>query len=92
VALAAGIYAMLVFGVVSLIDWGHDKVPTDDPATFLLRNLYVLAAAVLLVSLPIRPTTRSRPPTTPNPTTPNPEPEQSPHQSPSTAPGPSPAG
>lgn len=59
-ALAAGTYAVLVFGVVSLIDWGHDKVPTDDPATFLLRNLYVLVAAVLLVSLPIRPTAPSQ--------------------------------
>lgn len=51
---AAVTFAVLVFGVVSLIDWGHDKVPTDDPATFLLRNLYVLTAALLLVSLPIR--------------------------------------
>ncbi|WFE24131.1 glycosyltransferase 87 family protein [Solwaraspora sp. WMMD937] len=54
VALAAVIFAALVVGVVSLIDWGHAKVPTDDPATFVLRNLYVLAAALLLVSLPIR--------------------------------------
>ena len=53
-ALAAVIFAALVVGVVSLIDWGHAKVPTDDPATFVLRNLYVLAAALLLVSLPIR--------------------------------------
>ncbi|WFE30789.1 glycosyltransferase 87 family protein [Solwaraspora sp. WMMD791] len=52
--LAAVTFAVLVFGVVSLIDWGNEKVPTDDPATFLLRNLYVLTAALLLVSLPIR--------------------------------------
>ncbi|WJK44145.1 glycosyltransferase 87 family protein [Solwaraspora sp. WMMA2056] len=62
---AAVTFAVLVFGVVSLIDWGHDKVPTDDPATFLLRNLYVLTAALLLVSLPIR--HHSTTPPTPEP-------------------------
>ncbi|WP_326555210.1 glycosyltransferase family 87 protein [Micromonospora sp. NBC_01813] len=60
-AVAAGTFAALVFGVVSLIDWGHDRVPTDDPVTFLLRNLYVLAAALLLVSLPIRRTPAESP-------------------------------
>ncbi|MFY1633751.1 glycosyltransferase 87 family protein [Solwaraspora sp. WMMB335] len=62
-ALAATVFAALVFGVVSLIDWGHELVPTDDPVTFGLRNLYVLAAALLLVSLPTRRTPPDHRPT-----------------------------
>jgi len=53
-ALAGVMYAAIVYGVVSFYDWGFAPVPTDTPVEFVLRNLYVLLALLLLVMLPIR--------------------------------------
>ncbi|MFY1690454.1 glycosyltransferase family 87 protein [Plantactinospora sp. WMMB782] len=52
--LAALVTAAMVYGVVSYYDWGRDYERTDAPGEFLLRNLYVLFALLLLVALPIR--------------------------------------
>lgn len=49
---AAACYACLVYGVVSFHDWGF--APTDTPTEFVLRNLYVLLALLMLVALPGR--------------------------------------
>ncbi len=51
VLLAVGI----VYGVVSFYDWGKGFARTDTPGEFLLRNVYVLFALILLVVLPARP-------------------------------------
>jgi alpha-1,2-mannosyltransferase len=53
--LAAVVYAGAVYGVVSFHDWGKALSRTDSPVEFVLRNLYVLLALVLLVLLPARP-------------------------------------
>ncbi|HEX7744386.1 MAG TPA: glycosyltransferase 87 family protein, partial [Micromonosporaceae bacterium] len=53
-ALAAAGYVAITYGVVSYYDWGIAPEPTATPAEFLLRNLYVLFALVLLVVPPIR--------------------------------------
>jgi len=52
--LAVSVYTLLGYGVVSFIDWGTMPVPVDDPVEFALRNLYVLAALLLLIVLPAR--------------------------------------
>ncbi|MDG4785283.1 glycosyltransferase family 87 protein [Micromonospora sp. WMMD1102] len=52
--LAALVTAVIVYGVVSYYDWGRAYERTDAPGEFLLRNLYVLFALLLLVVLPIR--------------------------------------
>ena len=52
IALAIGGYAIAAVGVVSFVDFGTAPEPTDDASEFLLRNLYVLAALVLLAALP----------------------------------------
>ncbi|GAA1402689.1 glycosyltransferase family 87 protein [Catellatospora coxensis] len=52
-AFAAGVYAVCVIGVVSLVDWGVAAVPTDTVGLFLARNAYVLLSLVLLAFLPI---------------------------------------
>lgn len=44
----------IVYGVVSFHDWGDAFDRTTAPGEFLLRNLYVLFALILLVVLPIR--------------------------------------
>lgn len=53
-SLAALVTAVIVYGVVSYYDWGRSFDPTNAPGEFLLRNLYVLLALILLVVLPIR--------------------------------------
>ncbi|MEO3929713.1 glycosyltransferase family 87 protein [Micromonosporaceae bacterium B7E4] len=53
-ALAALVTAVIVYGVVSYYDWGRAFDRTNAPGEFLLRNLYVLFALLLLVVLPIR--------------------------------------
>ncbi|HEX5543435.1 MAG TPA: glycosyltransferase 87 family protein [Micromonospora sp.] len=53
-AFAAVGYAAVVYGVVSFYDWGIALVPTDSPVEFVLRNLSVLLALLLLAALPIR--------------------------------------
>jgi alpha-1,2-mannosyltransferase len=53
-ALAAATYVAITYGVVSYYDWGVAVEPADTPREFLLRNLYVLLALLLLVVLPIR--------------------------------------
>ncbi|MFY1668750.1 glycosyltransferase family 87 protein [Plantactinospora sp. WMMB334] len=53
-SLAAVVTAVIVYGVVSYYDWGRTFDRTDTPGEFLLRNLYVLFALLLLVVLPIR--------------------------------------
>lgn len=53
-ALAVLLYAAIVYGVVSYYDWGIAFDRTNAPGEFLLRNLYVLLALLLLVALPIR--------------------------------------
>ncbi|GAB3138659.1 hypothetical protein GCM10027290_06440 [Micromonospora sonneratiae] len=63
-ALAIGVYVCVVYGVVSFYDWGVATERTNSPIEFLLRNVYVLLAVLLLVVLPTRrpvttvPTTR----------------------------------
>jgi alpha-1,2-mannosyltransferase len=52
--LAGVVYVSAVYGVVSYYDWGFAPVPTDAPHEFVLRNLYVLLALLLLVVLPTR--------------------------------------
>lgn len=52
--LAAVSYVVITYGVVSYYDWGIAAEPTDTPFEFVLRNLYVLLALILLVVLPIR--------------------------------------
>ncbi|MEV4413869.1 glycosyltransferase family 87 protein [Catellatospora sp. NPDC049609] len=54
-AFAAGVYAVCVRGVLSLVDWGVEAVPTDTPELFLARNAFVLLSLVLVVFLPVRP-------------------------------------
>jgi alpha-1,2-mannosyltransferase len=53
-ALAMIGYAAIVYGVVSFFDWGVAPEPTDSVGEFLRRNVYVLLALVLLVTLPAR--------------------------------------
>lgn len=52
--LAVAVYAIVTYGVVSFHDWGSAPVPTDSPIKFVLRNMYVLLALLLLVVLPTR--------------------------------------
>lgn len=47
-------YATIVYGVVSFIEWGVAREPTDSVDEFLLRNAYVLLAALLIAVLPTR--------------------------------------
>ncbi|MEV1285536.1 glycosyltransferase 87 family protein [Micromonospora sp. NPDC049679] len=51
---AALVYAGIAYGVVSFFDWGAAPEPTDSPTEFVLRNVYVLLAVLLLVALPVR--------------------------------------
>lgn len=53
-ALATATYIAMTYGVVSYHDWGVAAEPANAPHEFLLRNLYVLFALLLLVVLPIR--------------------------------------
>ncbi|GIG86231.1 glycosyltransferase family 87 protein [Plantactinospora endophytica] len=53
-SLAALVTAVIVYGVVSYYDWGRAFDRTNAPGEFLLRNLYVLFALLLLFVLPIR--------------------------------------
>ena len=73
-AFAAGIYLPITYGVVSFQKWGVAPEPTDSPGEFLVRNMYVLLALLLLVVLPIRPADRE------------PQPEPEPPASPEVAP------
>jgi alpha-1,2-mannosyltransferase len=52
--LAVLLTAGIVYGVVSFHDWGVEYDRTDTPGEFLLRNVYILFALLLLVLLPIR--------------------------------------
>jgi alpha-1,2-mannosyltransferase len=52
--LAAVTFAVALYGVNTFIDWGVARDRTDSVGTFVLRNLYVLMALVLLVLLPGR--------------------------------------
>lgn len=52
--LAVVVYASVAYGVVSFHDWGVAPEPTDSPVEFVLRNMYVLLAVLLLVVLPTR--------------------------------------
>ena len=54
-ALSVVLGAAMVYGVVSYHDWGVAFDRTDTPGEFVLRNLYVLLALLLLVVLPARP-------------------------------------
>ena len=49
-----GGYAVAVFGVVSFTDFGTAKLPTDTPGEFVIRNLFVLLALLLIATLPTR--------------------------------------
>jgi alpha-1,2-mannosyltransferase len=53
-ALAVLLAVGIVYGVVSFYDWGHAFERTNSPGEFLLRNVYVLFALILLVALPIQ--------------------------------------
>jgi alpha-1,2-mannosyltransferase len=53
-ALAVVTYACVAYGVVSFHDWGVAPDRTDSLPSFLLRNMYVLLALLLLVVLPTR--------------------------------------
>jgi alpha-1,2-mannosyltransferase len=58
--LAAAGYAVAVFGVVSVLDYGIAAQPTDSPGEFLARNAFTLLSLALIAFVPIRhyPTTR----------------------------------
>jgi alpha-1,2-mannosyltransferase len=47
-------YAGAVFGVVSFTDYGTAALRTDNPGDFVIRNLFVLLALILLATLPER--------------------------------------
>jgi alpha-1,2-mannosyltransferase len=49
-----GGYAAAVFGVVSFTDFGTAKLPTHTPGEFVIRNLFVLLALLLIATLPTR--------------------------------------
>ncbi|MEU8159536.1 glycosyltransferase 87 family protein [Micromonospora parva] len=53
-ALAVGITALTIYGVVTFQAWGVAPVRTRDPLDFLLQNTYVLLSLLLLVALPVR--------------------------------------
>jgi alpha-1,2-mannosyltransferase len=53
-ALAAVTFAVALYGVNTFIDWGLAPDRTDSVGTFVLRNLYVLMALMLLAWLPGR--------------------------------------
>jgi alpha-1,2-mannosyltransferase len=59
--LAIVVYAVVVYGVVSFYDWGSAPQRTDSPIEFVLRNMYVLLALLLLVVLPTRHLVRKDP-------------------------------
>ncbi|MFI6758864.1 glycosyltransferase family 87 protein [Micromonospora sp. NPDC050417] len=59
--LAVVVYGSVVYGVVSFHDWGSAPQPTDSPVEFVLRNMYVLLAVVLLLVLPTRHLVRTAP-------------------------------
>ena len=52
--LAVVAYGSAVYGVVSFHDWGSAPAPTDSPVEFVLRNMYVLLAVLLIIVLPTR--------------------------------------
>jgi len=52
--LLIGGYLVSLFGVVSLVNWGVEAVPTDTLWLFLERNAFVLLSFVLLIFTPIR--------------------------------------
>ncbi|GAB2937274.1 hypothetical protein GCM10027280_26820 [Micromonospora polyrhachis] len=52
--LAAVVYVCIAYGVVSYYDWGVAAERTNSPVEFILRNMYVLLALLLLFVLPIR--------------------------------------
>nr|MDT0660976.1 glycosyltransferase family 87 protein [Micromonospora sp. DSM 115978] len=52
--LALIVYLGVTYGVVSYHDWGVAPERTDNPVEFVLRNVYVLLALLLLVVLPTR--------------------------------------
>lgn len=49
-----GGYAVSVLGVISLVNWGVEAIPTDTPWLFMQRNAFVLLSFVLLIFTPIR--------------------------------------
>jgi alpha-1,2-mannosyltransferase len=55
---AAAAYTICVVGVDTLTDWGVEQRPTPSLSEFLLRNAFVLLAAVLVLFLPIPRTER----------------------------------
>jgi alpha-1,2-mannosyltransferase len=55
---AAAAYTICVVGVDTLTDWGVEQRPTPSMSEFLLRNAFVLLAAVLVLFLPIPRTER----------------------------------
>lgn len=52
--LAVGTYTAAVYGVVSFPMWGFAPEPLDSPDEWILRNLHVLLALLLLMTLPTR--------------------------------------
>ncbi|MEU2611253.1 glycosyltransferase 87 family protein [Micromonospora sp. NPDC007271] len=56
-ALAAGTGFVVIYGVVTFLDWGVAPTRTDDVGEFLARNAYVLLSLLLLAALPARPPT-----------------------------------
>ena len=58
--LAIAGYAVAVFGVVSVIDYGVAAQPTDSVKDFLTRNAFTLLGLALIALVPIRhyPTTQ----------------------------------
>ncbi|WP_089009000.1 glycosyltransferase 87 family protein [Micromonospora viridifaciens] len=54
-ALAAGTGFVIIYGVVTFLDWGVAPTRTDDVGEFVARNAYVLLSLLLLVALPARP-------------------------------------
>jgi alpha-1,2-mannosyltransferase len=55
IGLIFGLYAVAVFGVVSFTDFGTAPLRTDSPGEFVIRNLFVLLALLLVATMPSQP-------------------------------------
>ncbi|MFR9775957.1 glycosyltransferase 87 family protein [Micromonospora sp. MS34] len=59
--LAAGTAFVIIYGVVTFLDWGIAPTRTDSLGPFVARNAYVLLSLLLLAALPSRRVRRAQP-------------------------------
>ncbi|MGR6317670.1 glycosyltransferase 87 family protein [Micromonospora soli] len=60
-AVAVGTAFVIIYGVVTFLDWGVAPARTDNLGEFVARNAYVLLSLLLLVALPTRRARKDRP-------------------------------